>query len=101
MARLPHHGLVTTAGIVVAKQQPPTAQGFAFYVVEDGPLRLIVILPTLWETERTALREAGVLIVTGWLEKRGRAWTVRAEQLADAGTAHAKLETGSATSAEV
>lgn len=93
MARLPPHGHVTTAGVVIAKQKPPTAKEFAFYVIEDGPLRAqVVISPALWETERTALREAGVLVVTGWLEKRGRAWTIRAESLADAGAEYAKIE---------
>ena len=85
MVRLPHHGFVTTAGVVIAKQRPPTAKGFAFYVLEDGPLRLQVVLsPDLWERERDVLREARVLIVSGQLEKRGRAWTIRADTLADA-----------------
>lgn len=45
---LPPRGHVTTAGVVVAKQKPPTAQGFASYVVEDGPLRAqVVISPAL------------------------------------------------------
>ena len=85
MVRLPHHGTVTTAGVVIAKQRPPTAKGFAFYVLEDGPLRLQVVLsPDLWQSERDVLREARVLIVFGWLEKKGKAWTLRAELLADA-----------------
>ena len=65
MVRLPCHGYVTTAGVVIAKQRPPTAQGFAFYALEDSSTRVqVAILPTLCETERTALREAGVLIVS-------------------------------------
>jgi error-prone DNA polymerase len=84
MVRLPHYGYVTTAGFIVAKQRPPTAKGFAFYVIEDGPLRLqVVISPDLWERERDLLREARVLLVTGLLEKRGRAWIIRAERLTD------------------
>ncbi len=85
MVRLPHHGYVTTAGVVLAKQRPPTAKGFAFYVLEDGPLRIqVVISPDLWQSEREALRAAGILIVSGALEKRGQAWTLRATQLWDA-----------------
>ena len=85
MVRLPHHGYVITAGVVIAKQRPPTAKGFAFYVLEDGPLRLqVVISPDLWQRESEVLREAGVLIVSGMLEKRGKAWTLRATQLWDA-----------------
>ena len=85
MVRLPHHGYVTTAGVVVARQRPPTAKGFAFYVLEDGPLRMqVVISPDMWERERDLLREARVLLVTGMLHKKGRAWTLRADLLADA-----------------
>jgi len=84
MVRLPHYGNVTTAGVVIAKQRPPTAKGFAFYVIEDGPLRVqVVISSDLWENERGVLREARVLVVSGPLEKRGRAWTIRADQLVD------------------
>jgi error-prone DNA polymerase len=84
MVRLPHHGIVTTVGVVIAKQRPPTAKGFAFYVIEDGPLRLqVVISPDLWESERSVLREARVLVVSGLLEKRGKAWTIKAYQLVD------------------
>lgn len=59
MARLPHHGYVVTAGLVVARQKPPTARGFAFYVIEDGPHRLqVVISPDLWACYRGVLRDA-------------------------------------------
>ncbi len=95
MVRLPHQGHVTTAGIVIARQRPPTAKGFAFYVIEDGPLRLqVVISPDMWERERDLLREARVLLVTGMLEKCGRAWTIRADQLVDAQGAAATSGTG-------
>ena len=85
MVRLPHHGYVTTAGVVVAKQRPPTAKGFAFYVLEDGSLRIqVVISPDLWQSKHEVLREARILVVSGQLEKRGKAWTIRADQLVDA-----------------
>lgn len=51
----------------------------------SSELTALDISPGLWERERTVLREAGVLIVAGHLEKRGRAWTLRAETLVDAG----------------
>ena len=79
MARLPRCGFVTTAGLVIAKQKPPTAAGFAFYVLEDGPHRLqLVISPDLWEQRREVLRDAPMILATGEFEKRGRAWTLRA-----------------------
>ena len=86
MVRLPSHGYITTAGVVIAKQRPPTAKGFAFYVLEDGPIRIqVVISPDLWQSERQYVAsEARILIVSGQLEKRGKAWTIRADQLVDA-----------------
>ena len=82
MARLPRCGFVTTAGLVVAKQKPPTAGGFAFYVLEDGPYRLqLVIPPNLWRQHRDLLRDAPFILAAGELEKRGRAWTLRATEL--------------------
>ena len=59
-----------------------TAQGFAFYVLEDGPHRLqLVISPDLWEQQREVLRDAPFILATGEFEKRGRAWTLRAVAL--------------------
>ena len=58
MERL-RHGFVRTAGLVVAKQKPPTAKGFAFYLLEDNTERLqLVISPDLWQEQRDALRDA-------------------------------------------
>ena len=82
MSRLPLCGFVTTAGLVIAKQKPPTAHGFAFYVLEDGPHRLqLIISPGLWEEHRDLLRDAPFILATGEFEKRGRAWTLRAIRL--------------------
>jgi error-prone DNA polymerase len=93
MVCLPHHGFVTTAGFVVSKQRPPTAKGFAFYVIEDGSLRIqLVISPDLWEKELEALRDATVLIASGQLKKQGKAWIMRAEILADANEKGTSLE---------
>ncbi len=58
----------------MARQKPPTAQGFAFFVLEDGPNRVqVVISPDLWERHREALRDASVLVVEGLLEAEGDA----------------------------
>lgn len=84
MARLPRQGYVTTAGFVVSRQRPPTAKGFAFYVLEDGPERIqLVVSPDLWERERDLMRDATMMVATGWLNKKGRAWTLRADILAE------------------
>ena len=85
MVRLPSHGYITTAGVVIAKQRPPTAKGFAFYVLEDGPLRIqVVISPDMWQRERHTLQGARIFVVAGQFGKRGEAWTLRADTLTDA-----------------
>ena len=73
-----------TAGLIVSRQRPPTARGFAFFVLEDGPSRAqMVISPDLWEENRQLLRDARALIVDGYAEREGYAVTLRAEKLAD------------------
>ena len=63
-------GFQRTAGMVVSKQRPPTAAGFAFYVVEDGPVRIqLVIPPNVWESHREVLRDAKVLVADGEIQK--------------------------------
>lgn len=75
-------GAVRTAGLVVSKQKPPTARGYAFFVLEDGPHRLqLVIEPELWERERETLRDAPVLLAEGDLYREGRALCLRANRV--------------------
>ncbi|HEX7002709.1 MAG TPA: OB-fold nucleic acid binding domain-containing protein, partial [Trueperaceae bacterium] len=67
-----HGTSVRTAGLVVGKQKPPTAKGHAFFVLEDGPNRIqLVISPALWEARREVLRDAVALVVDGTIEGRG------------------------------
>jgi error-prone DNA polymerase len=57
---------VRTAGLVVGRQKPGTAKGFAFFVIEDGPVRCqLIINPQIWESNRVLLRDASVLVVDG------------------------------------
>jgi len=79
-----HHGQrAWTAGLVVARQRPPTAAGFAFYVLEDGFHRVqAIISPDLWEAHRPLLRDAAVLIVRGSAQVNGWSVTLRVERLA-------------------
>ncbi|WP_350245454.1 DNA polymerase III subunit alpha [Deinococcus sonorensis] len=84
LARLRHGDQVWTAGTIVARQRPPTARGFAFYVLQDGPERVqVIISPDLWEAHRQLLRDASMLLVYGQVTRQGRAVTLRADQLAD------------------
>ncbi|TFU14821.1 DNA polymerase III subunit alpha [Thermus tengchongensis] len=59
-------GPALTAGLVVARQKPPTAKGHAFYVLEDGPHRLqAVIPPEVWARRYRVFRDARILLVQG------------------------------------
>jgi len=65
-------GPVRTAGLVVARQKPPTAKGYAFFVLEDGPFRVqAVIPPALWESRYRVLRDGRVLVVEGEYQSGG------------------------------
>ncbi|WP_420594268.1 DNA polymerase III subunit alpha [Deinococcus sp.] len=80
---LRHAQSAWTAGLVAARQRPPTAAGFAFYVLEDGFHRVqAIISPDLWEANRQLLRDAAILIVQGVAAVNGRSVTLRVERLA-------------------
>ena len=84
LAGLKHGESVWVAGSVVSRQKPPTARGYAFYVLQDGPERVqLIISPDLWEAHRQLLRDASVLMVYGQVTRQGRAVTVRAQRLAE------------------
>lgn len=84
LGALRHGEQAWTAGLIVAKQKPPTAGGFAFYVLEDGWARVqAVISPDLWEAHRVLLRDAQALIVCGEATVRGRAVMVRVLRLSE------------------
>lgn len=77
-----HGTSVWIAGSIVSRQKPPTARGFAFFVLQDGSERVqVIISPDLWEAHRQLLRDAGALIVYGLVTVQGRAITLKVEQL--------------------
>jgi error-prone DNA polymerase len=74
---------IRTAGLVVSRQKPPTAKGFAFYVLEDGATRAqVIISPDLWEEHRVLLRDAAILLVDAAIVDTGYQLTLKATQLA-------------------
>jgi error-prone DNA polymerase len=83
MARLHKaEGHVRTAGLVIARQKPETARGFAFYLLEDGREKIqVVIGPDVWEENRSTLRDARLMMTEGSLQRRDLAWTLRAERV--------------------
>ncbi|MCW5820474.1 MAG: DNA polymerase III subunit alpha [Trueperaceae bacterium] len=77
------HATVRTAGLVVSRQKPPTAKGFAFYVLEDGPVRAqLIIPPDLWESHRVMVRDAAILVADAVVEDTGYQVTLKASTLA-------------------
>lgn len=73
---------VRTAGLVVSRQKPPTAKGFAFFILEDGTKRAqLVIPPTVWNEYRTVLRDAQLLLVDGIYQADGYQPIIKAERL--------------------
>lgn len=73
LAGLKHGETVWAAGLVIARQKPPTPKGFAFYVLEDHPGRVqAVISPDLWEAHRVLLRDAQALLAHGPVTRTGR-----------------------------
>lgn len=73
---------VLTAGLVAQKQRPPTANGVAFWWLEDRYHRVqVVISPELWEANRVLLRDATVMIVEGEFTRNGEHRGLKAEAL--------------------
>ena len=73
---------VLTAGLVAQKQRPPTANGVAFWWLEDGFHRVqVVISAELWEANRVLLRDSSVMIVEGEFSRNGEHRGLKAEAL--------------------
>lgn len=84
LAGLKHGATTWAAGLIVARQRPPTAKGFAFYVLEDHTGRVqSIISPDLWEANRVLLRDARALIVQGEVNRTGRAVTLKVQRLVE------------------
>lgn len=80
--RLPRKASVRSAGLVVGRQRPGTAKGFAFFVLEDGPDRAqLIIPPALWDEQRQLLRDASILIADATVEDTGHQLMLKARVL--------------------
>ena len=79
---LPRKASVRSAGLVVGRQRPGTAKGFAFFVLEDGPDRAqLIIPPDLWDEQRQLLRDASILIADATIEDTGHQLMLKARVL--------------------
>lgn len=72
-----HGQTVRLAGLVVVRQQPPTAKGHVFITLEDGEgLVNLIVRPDVYERYRHALRNAPLLLVEGRLQHEGHVISV-------------------------
>jgi error-prone DNA polymerase len=67
---LPHGASVRLAGLVMARQQPATANGVCFLLLEDefGTINLVVP-PPIYERDRTVVRAEPLVVAEGRLER--------------------------------
>jgi error-prone DNA polymerase len=77
---LPDGKQIEMAGLVVCRQQPGTAKGFVFMVLEDEfGLVNVVVKPDLYERQRTIVRGEPFIIVTGEVQRRDGVTNLMAE----------------------
>lgn len=82
---LPDQRMVRVAGIVVCRQNPPTAKGFAFLTLEDETgLMNVIIDPHLYELSRYLFRQSPILIVEGIIQQKGAVLNIKATHLISA-----------------
>ena len=69
------------AGMVSARQAPPTAKGFVFLTLEDEwGLVDVIVAPDLYQAQRAVWRDGVILLVQGRLQRANGHMSVRAER---------------------
>jgi error-prone DNA polymerase len=80
---LPDGSSVEMAGLVVCRQQPGTAKGFVFMVLEDEfGLVNVIVKPDLYEKQRVIIRGEPFVIVKGEVQRRDGVMNLMAESFA-------------------
>ncbi len=73
---------VTVAGMVVARQRPPTANGVTFLLLEDEMGQLnVIVMPPVYARNRALVRGEPILLARGRLQRSGGTINVIAEEL--------------------
>jgi error-prone DNA polymerase len=73
---------VSVAGLVVCRQQPGTAKGFVFMVLEDEyGLVNVIVKPDLYERQRPIVRGEPFVIIRGELQRRDGITNLMAKEL--------------------
>jgi len=77
---LPDGERIEMAGLVVCRQQPGTAKGFVFMLLEDEyGLVNVIVKPDLYEKQRVLLRGEPFVIVKGEVQRRDGVTNLLAE----------------------
>jgi len=77
-----HEAAVSLAGLVLVRQKPGSAKGVCFITIEDeAGVANLVIWPKLFETFRTVIMSARLLVVHGRVQSDGRVIHVVADRL--------------------
>jgi error-prone DNA polymerase len=73
---------VSVAGLVVARQRPPTANGVTFLLLEDEHGQLnVIVMPPLYAENRALVRGEPILLARGRLQRSGGTINVIADEL--------------------
>jgi error-prone DNA polymerase len=81
LAEATHGAWVKTAGVVIVRQRPGTAKGFFFLTLEDETgISNAIVIPDLFQANRTLLHNAAILIVEGVLQKQDGVVAIRARR---------------------
>ena len=83
-AGLPDGKWAETAGIVLVRQRPGSAEGVIFMTIEDETgIANVVIWPKLFEKRRRIILSASLIAVAGQLQKEGEVVHLVARQVTD------------------
>ncbi|MDP1836683.1 MAG: error-prone DNA polymerase [Chlamydiales bacterium] len=79
---VPEESHICVAGVVVCRQKPPTAKGFAFLTIEDEfGMMNVIINPKLYEKVRPAFRQSPLVRVRGVRNERDGIINIKATDM--------------------
>lgn len=82
LEQFPGERFVHVAGMVICRQQPPTAKGFVFLSLEDETgISNVIVPPHLFKTVRMTVLQNSYLMVGGVLQNQSGAISIRARKV--------------------
>ncbi len=78
----PLHESISVAGLIVCLQRPPTAKGVVFIsLLDETGLINIIVRPEVYQAYRRAIRGAGILAVSGVIERNAGVTNILAQRV--------------------